>query len=187
MLEFNAEKHEYKLDGVKIPSVTQIISAVNGNIWGMIDAETMEIACQRGTAVHTITELHDKGTLDIDTIDPALTGYHEAYLKFLKECNPVWDLIECKVHSGPFRYAGTLDRTGTLGGKNIILDIKSGVKNTWTGCQLAAYDKALNDGILRKRYGLYLSKNGKYKLEPYTNTTDWNIFLSALNIWNFNK
>ena len=186
MLTFDQEKHEYRVDGVVIPSVTQIINSVAGERWDNIDSEALEYASQRGTAVHLITELHDLGTLDESSVDPTLRGYYNAYLAFLADVKPQWELVEQKAFSERPRYAGTVDRVGIVNGKKAVLDIKTGVKSKYTGLQLSAYAHMIGEKQAR-RYGLYLSEDGKYSLVPYTNQNDWNIFLSALNIHNFKQ
>jgi len=184
---FNEATHTYTCGGEVIPSVTQIISSVDGNNWGDINADVMAKAQQRGTAVHSITEYHDKGVLDGETVDPALRGYYDAYLAFLSDCKPIWDLIEYRICNLDLGYAGTLDRAGTMNNKPVILDVKTGAKSKWTGVQLSAYQMGAKLKPSTKRFGLYLAKDGKYNLVPYTNQMDWNIFLSAVNIWKFNK
>jgi len=186
MLTFDAEKHEYRRDGIVFPSVTQVIESVAGSRFANITAEDLEFACQRGTVVHTITELHDLGTLDKHSIDPALRGYYAAYIAFLEDCSPKWDKIEHRACDETLGYAGTIDRIGEMNGRGVILDIKTGVKSCWTGVQLAAYANIIKDKK-SKRFGLHLGGDGKYQLEQYGYPMDWNVFLSALNIYKFKK
>ena len=186
MLTFDAGNHEYKVDGVIVPSVTQIINSVAAERWENIDADKLEYACQRGTAVHLITELHDLGTLDESSVDPKLQGYVSAYKAFLADIKPSWGLIEHKTYSDMPRYAGTVDRFGTVNGKKAVLDIKTGVKSKYTGLQLAAYAHMIGEKKA-KRYGLYLGGDGKYSLVEYKDANDWNVFLSCLNVMNFKQ
>jgi len=186
MLEFDHITHTYAKNGVNLPSVTQLIDTACPDAFYHVPPEVMEKARQRGTAVHKITELHDKGILSEDSIDPDLSPYFDAYKAFLHRMCPVFDRIECIVDSELYKYAGTLDRTGRMQGYAFIIDIKTcSCESKWTGVQTSAYNKALNDEIYRKRFGLYLKSTGKYKLVEYANPQDFNIFLSILNIRNF--
>lgn len=50
---FNAEKHEYSVNGVVVPSVTQVISQVFGYKFGNVKGDVLARACEKGKAVHS--------------------------------------------------------------------------------------------------------------------------------------
>lgn len=168
-LIFYDKGHTYELDGEKLPSVTEILSpfSVNDNI----SPAVLQHAAHRGHLVHEYTELIDYGTPpeDIDIV-PELAGYVSAYLRFLRDWQPTWELIEQPVHHGK-AYAGTLDRYGTIDGAPILLDIKSTSgasrqqKVVWA-CQLAGYDLALPPQFPKpqKHIDLLLKRDGKYTM-----------------------
>lgn len=187
MLVFDKKLHTYTKNGRNLPSVTTIINDCDPNAFYRVPLEVMEKARQRGNAVHTLTEYYDKGILDESTIDPELQGYFDAYLKFLSDMNPEYDMIEKMVDSEMHGFAGTLDRTGEMQGYEFLLDIKSGCKSRWCGVQTSAYAKTIADNVFRKRFGLYLKSDGKYDLVEYSDPMDFNIFLSCLNVWNFKQ
>jgi hypothetical protein len=174
-LIFHEENHTYELDGVKLPSVTEILSPFSGN--GSINPATLQHAAHRGHLVHSYTELIDYGVPpeDIDIV-PELAGYVSAYLRFLRDWQPTWELIEHPVHYGK-AYAGTLDRYGMVDGTPILLDIKSTSgasrqqKVVWA-LQLEGYDRALPPKHPKraKHIDLHLKSNGKYTLYDAADT-----------------
>ena len=121
-LIFHEETHTYELDGVKLPSVTEILSPFSGN--DNISPAVLQHAAHRGHLVHEYTELIDYGTPpeDIDIV-PELAGYVSAYLRFLRDWQPTWELIEQPVHCGK-AYAGTLDRYGEVVGCSECIEIR---------------------------------------------------------------
>ncbi len=189
-LQYEHERHEYSVGGVIIPSVTQMLDAMglkSGTEW-----MTPEHS-QRGTFVHTACQLLDEDDLDEETLDIELKGYVEAYKKFKSESGFKVELIEYRVCSRIYGFAGTLDRTGTIKEHYCVLDIKSGVKQPCDALQTAGYMIALSEekGWEKKarcqRYALYLCKDGTYKLQQHANHTDKDVFLSALAVCKWKK
>ena len=66
-VEFNPAQHEYKKNGVIIPSVTTIIRQVFGYKYGAVSPEVLERARAKGTEVHleAITEAVGGGRLPV--------------------------------------------------------------------------------------------------------------------------
>lgn len=178
-LTFDAETHEYRMGGVKIPSVTQIIAGAG--LYGNTDYFT-EYSRDRGSFVHQVIEWHLSKELDESTIDPVLTPYFEAWLRFEKESSYVSDSCETRIASPTYRYAGTIDHIGHLNGHFCIIDVKSGAPTPATGIQLAGYENLLKvKGA--KRFALHLKDDGNYKLIEYKDRNDRNVFLAALSLY----
>lgn len=170
-LEFDEEKHLYMLDGVELPSVTEICrflsfdTAVNAKPW------LRDAAAARGTRVHEWCMLYDYDELDFSDIGPYEMGYVQAYLSFLRDYRPEWELIEHPIGSDRLGYAGTLDRYGVIDGKTAIVDLKttSVLRKVPLAAQLAGYCDLLFDWYGYETdnfYGLHLQKDGCYQLVP---------------------
>ena len=186
MLTFDEKLHQYTVDGRVLPSVTSILSPLM-NFSG-IDPAVLERARRLGTAVHTLTELHDKDDLDMDTLPPELAPYLSAWQRFRAECDFVPDTIECRLHHPGLAFAGTSDRTGVVRGARAVIDIKKmATLGPVIGLQLAAYREMHNllGHAITHRYALGLRVDGTYRLEPYTDPTDFAVFVSLLNIKNW--
>jgi len=183
MITFDAERHRYTDNGVNIPSVTTILGAVGLPNLSMVGKEDLKRAAERGTAVHSATEFDDEGELDESSLSEEISMYLEGYRRFKSESGFEIIEIEKRIYHPVLKYAGTLDRYGILNGKRVVLDIKSGVFDPLSvGPQTAAYAEAYTD-LKCYRYALQLKDDGTYKLHKLTNSNDFNIFLSALNIW----
>lgn len=188
MIEFNEEKHEYRVNGVIVPSVTQVLSSVGLPDLSRVPADLLEWKAGLGTAVHKATELDDLGTLDEEDLDPAIRPYLEAYRNF-KEESQFYPLVgEGLLHHKQYGYAGTFDRICGVGKDLVLIDFKTGITDPKVvGPQTAAYVEAWhmqdNPGYVKNRYALKLNKDATYKLIPLTNKMDFQIFLNALNIY----
>jgi len=185
-LRFDEATHTYWLGDESLPSVTRIIEAA-----GLVElhgsAEQLDYARDRGTALHMATELDDRGELDEDSVADDIRGHLAAWRRFRAESGIRIDAIECRLYHPRLRYAGTIDRIGTLQRRRAIIDIKTGAERRATGVQLAAYEAmAKHAGLCAsgtRRYGCYLSDDGNYKLVPYTDTRDLLAFCAALSIF----
>lgn len=190
MFEFDSESHIYKLEGTPIPSVTQVLAEA-----GLVDSRWFsEFSRWRGSAVHLACWFDDQNDLDESTVEPGLMGYVDAYRLFRDEYKFRPSTIEEPRYHPTFRFAGTVDRTGTIqdSAKLTILDLKSGVPLPVYRVQLAAY--ALLVDPLKpfecERMALYLGKDGKYKAVPHPTAQfhqDQSIFLSALSVVNWKR
>lgn len=164
---FNPEDHSYFLDGEQLPSVTDICSLLSGRI--SVNDAVLQHAARRGTTVHELCELIDYDVFleDIE-VEPELAGYVLSYVRFLRDYKPEWKMVEQKLFSSGFGFAGTLDRYGTIDGKPTIVDIKTtegaskATKIGWA-CQLAGYATLLGESEARL-WILQLSKSGKYRI-----------------------
>lgn len=161
-LTFDDEKHEYRFNGVIVPSVTQIISGVGLSDYSHIPAETIQRAQERGSIVHRIIELYELGELDESTIDPALRGYFDSYLA-AKEFGLLPEkpsAVEKRMYSANFKYAGTIDQ---IYGEEWINDLKTGEPQPEIVFQLSGYWVLWHENLTpapRRLTGTYLHEDG---------------------------
>ena len=182
MLTFDDPSHTYRWNGAIVPSVTQILRPLSD--FSDIPPAILERKRAIGVAVHKACELIDHGTLDAATISPEIAGYVVAYREFLITKRPEWLFNESQVFNPSYRYAGTLDRAGSLDGP-ALLDLKTGPESAAIGVQLAAYLKAATMPPDTRRYSLHLRDDGTYRLCEHTDRNDWPLFLSLLNLHNW--
>ena len=191
MLTFNPETHEYKEDGLTIPSVTQILKESGLINFDYLDPGLLAMKADLGTKVHQTTEYEDMGTLDIGSLDPLLEGYLEGWIKFKADFNFIPLEIELQLSHSLYRYAGTIDRTGLVGKDLILLDIKSGTRTRTHSLQTMGYRLLYDQNKkpkeqIKKRLCIYLNEFGQYKVEENKDDiTDKSVFLSALTICNY--
>lgn len=171
MLEFDEVKHEYRLDGQLLPSVTQIIRFLNYDTAENAKAWLRDAAGIRGSKIHAYCEDIDYGALP-DRIDWDCIGYVDAYKAFLRDYRPEWLYVEQKLGSLALGYAGTIDRIGLIDGVVTIVDLKTGskVNKATLTAQLIGYQElCLDNGLIHRLpnlLGLQLKKDGTYKLIP---------------------
>jgi hypothetical protein len=174
-ITFDAKRHEYRDEaGNLVPSVTQIIRAA-----GLSDSRWYnEHARMRGTAVHTAIQYLNEGTLDESSVIPEVDAYLRGYRRFLQQTGFVVQAYEQRVFNPIYRYAGTMDLLGTLNGKSTVIDIKTGSVPVWAGLQLAAYGACIPPGV-HQRFALNLTEDSLYKLVPFADRNDFNVFAGA--------
>jgi hypothetical protein len=189
MIEFKKDTHEYFVDGVKYPSITQILKAENCvEHWG--DGGDMA----RGTAVHQACQFLDENDLDESSLPEWILPYLAAYNKFLIDTNVEWKYIEKIVYNEFYKYAGTLDRTGYLNNRYCIFDIKTNASPKATELQLGGYCEALfamdcKEEQPTSAYAIVLKNTGAYSLVKYNHINGGHIFkcLAQVYWWKINK
>lgn len=182
-LTFEPEEHVYHLDGVRIPSVTQILSY--GQDLSRIPAWTS----QRGTALHLATEYDDIGDLDEDSVDPLVRPHLDAYRKWKARETPRFVATEIRVWGEIYglRYCGTIDRVLDTDSLSVeVWDIKSGAPRKDHGAQVQAYSMAYaqrHDRDVRSCAGLYLGKDGAYEVRRYDEQNYRDAFIEKLRAY----
>ena len=150
----------------------------------------LERACAFGNAVHKATELDDLGTLDINTVDPAIAPYLEGWRKFKKDYNMSFQPheIEHRLISKRYGFNGTPDRWSTP--KSTLIDIKTSTSMTpATAIKTMSYKMLVEENFpikIKKRIGVQLTEKG-YKITPYNDSSDKAVFLACLHIFNWKK
>ena len=122
---FDEDTHTYTLDGVVIPSVTEICAPITCGKYPPVGV--VQQAAARGTRVHELCALYDMDALP-DEIEAGLVGYVKAWAAFCRDYKPVWKHIELPLYGSPgtgLPYAGTLDRIGEIDGRTRVVDIKT--------------------------------------------------------------
>ena len=168
-------------------------------------------ALERGTAVHEWSLQIERRTsdivssLDAGDMSPSiighmpreLRGYGRAIAKFTDRHQPEWHEREVRKDDHVLGITGQPDRVGTIAGKRVVVDFKTGNRYGWHRLQLALYSILIErggvtvDGVvdrgykLDKRIGVYLSKFGEFSLQTYENSRDileaWSIITKYRN------
>ena len=122
---FDEATHTYTLDGVVIPSVTEICAPITCGKYPPVGV--VQQAAARGTRVHELCALYDMDALP-DEIEAELVGYVKAWAAFCRDYKPVWKHIELPLYGEidtGLPFAGTLDRIGEIDGRTRVVDIKT--------------------------------------------------------------
>ena len=182
LFTFDEKTHVYKYDGVILPSVTEVLKTM-----GFIDYQfAKEWHMERGRAVHNATALFDRCVLNPDSVSPEVQPYLDAWMHFKMDSDFKPHMIEEKMFSEIYGFAGTPDRVGELSGRRVLLDIKCNQVPEWTAIQLGAYKKLLPPMVI-DRYGVELRKDGKYRLVPFNDPSDGDVFLGVLAGYQWRK
>ena len=167
-LLFREADHIYTLDGQVRPCVSDLCKPLHREIYKDAPAWQMEVAAERGTAVHKAAEQLDK--CGSASIAEEYRPYLLAYKAFLQDCHPSWDLIEQPLYHPELRYAGTVDRYGNLSCDATLIDIKTtyAVYKPLCRAQLNLYRLLLiaRGYPVNRMCILHLRKDGTYKLIP---------------------
>lgn len=175
MVEFIEETHQYLINGILVPSVTQILEKVFSDKYIGIPKAILEAKAKYGTKVHKCIEI-------IETNKPKrplayLKRYYnidyfqeesiKQYLAIKKQYK-IEVLESEKVVAYEDKYCGTLDMKARVNGKIAIIDIKTTAKldKEYVAYQNSYYELA--DNPVEELYCLWLPKGhlgGLYQVE----------------------
>ena len=194
VLEFFSDRHEYRLDGQTIPSVTQILKAAGLVDFGNAPQDRIEFAGRRGTLGHAACQYWDEDDLDLDSLDPQIIKYVVAWKNFRKDHGHL-EIIETEQQHcgelGGLLFGATVDRVMQFGERRTIVDIKTASEwKPWYPVQLAGYACGLaGAGTVAERLSRYrrlivhLKGDCTYRLYECTDARDGEIFAAALKGW----
>jgi hypothetical protein len=194
---------EWKGKRVRVPSVTTVLGLLAD--YSQVKPDLLKRACDFGTAVHSIVELYEKGTLDPESLKPHGIRLPDGNVTMTADMTPILNAwIKCKQDKGftvhaveepicslRHGYAGRPDAIAFLdGGVRILIEIKSRPYNSMLEpLQTAAYLEGWNEGNpgykLTKRFFCELRLDGTYDWREIINkpTDHFQIFRSALALW----
>lgn len=121
---------------------------------GFIDTSFYdEWSRDKGSMVHKTIQFHLEGDLDEESLDPVIVPYLDAFKQFMADSGFIGKQCETPGVNTVHRYSGTPDLIGSFP----------------------------KPGACR-RFALELSKEGKYKLIPFTDPNDFNVWLAAVAV-----
>lgn len=174
------------------PHVTDILKGCGIVDFSRVPRSILEPAQKFGNAAHRACELWDLKTLNVAKLSVPLVPYLEGWKRFLKDYNIKIKPkeIEHRFISKKYGFTGTPDRYPVIKGKRTIVDIKSSTSmQEGTAIQEAGYLILLEENGIHvdQRWGVQLKPDGLYCIEQYTEKSDMQVFLSALNLFNWKK
>jgi hypothetical protein len=168
-IEFIDSTHTYLVNGVIVPSVTQIMKPVSEAYYADIPSFVLNNAAGRGTRVHKAIYDYENG----DETDDELLPYLRTYLtaKKLKGFEPIKQ--EFVLTDGTF--CGTIDMLATMDKEQVLIDLKvtSKFNKELAEIQLAGYEELCEKNNIQvgRSYILHLTKDS-YKLHKVTPNYD---------------
>jgi len=171
MIEFLEDEHVYLIDGVIVPSVTQILQRVFPDKYRGVPIETLSRKAEYGTNLHKYIEIIEKKKPKKPLAyikrycNPNIFQEESIrqYLK-LKDQYDIEVLESEKIVSYENKYAGTLDLKAIVNNKKAIIDIKTTAEldTDWVAWQNSLYEMA--DEPVEELYCLWLPKGHLGKL-----------------------
>ena len=191
--------HTYKVNDVKIPSVTRIIDACfekNLTNWAIsigdveyhrIISEALEIGNETHKYIeeYILYEMEDGRHLPkIDKAEKSLTAFAKWDAKF----EPEYLDAERKVYCDRYKYAGTVDAVAKINGRVCVIDFKTSKKIYKPyHLQVAAYAQAIKriDGLRQWPLGIILRLDkltGEYEQKVFEPKDHMSTFIKCLEL-----
>lgn len=170
-IEFDEAKHQYLVDGVPVPSVTQLVACLGADLDEPDELLeiTLDAAADRGVTMHAYIAHRLQGLPAEEFELPDLYApYAEGVELLLAEHTIVPLIVETPLPGDGF--AGTPDLVCEFDDIPAILDWKfvSVIAKSKVGAQLAGYLElcAQNDIYPEALYAVQFTRDGSYRLYP---------------------
>lgn len=186
---YNPADHVYRVDGVRVPSVTQVLADV-----GMIDDRWFaDESRERGRIVAIATALYDRGILNMDKVPEHCQPYVERWIEWCKAFpfgrENIIHIEEPMWHT-ELRYGGKPDRIAWAFGRRTVIEIKTGNAARWHELQTAGYKELARSGAERDaRMAVYLNPDKPTKCVLHENRCDTDAWRACLCVhhWQHNR
>lgn len=193
---FDEANHRYtRADGLYVPSVTQILKRVGFADYSQVQADVLERASIRGTAVHKVTEFLDvemdgvpESEIDLSPVNPEYVPYVQAWLRFKRESGvQILDTEQqCVSELNGMPFGMKYDTLALVNGREALLEKKTcSQEYAYWGIQLAGYELGLpqcKTQLRRNRYAVALRDDASYRVYTYNNEADYQAFEWSLAI-----
>ena len=164
-LEYDDETHTYIVDGIIVPSVTQLLGIKFGHKYDDVSAETLNKAAERGTAIHRAIE-EKKKKKKSDMVEVMDFDFLMKHYKFKVIENELPIILDFDGETFAGRLDLILQKDEELG--MAVADIKttSTLDKEYLGHQLNLYRLGVEQSYgfnITSLYGIHL-KDGKRKV-----------------------
>lgn len=178
MVDFNEEKHEYKINGVLYPSVTEICNPISFEKLDCLAKSVLDRARARGTAVHEYIENYIyTNEFDYCEIPNEYLPYCYGFENWWKTYKPKPLYSELILGNSDLGYCGTCDFVCKIDNEICLVDFKatSIIDYKSLSVQLEGYRQLLGKkGIFPKRfYVLHLKKDQKWTFKEIIIDNEW--------------
>jgi hypothetical protein len=195
-LEYDDKAHSYKVEGVKVPSVTRVVDgcfpkdlthwalSIGQEEYDKVISEALEIGNDTHQWIEDYINYGHACTEPEDYISKSVN----AFLDWTTEYNPEWVDAERKVYCDKYKYAGTVDAVAKINGRVCVIDFKTSKKIYKPyHLQVTAYAQAIKrmDGLRRWPLGIILrldKETGKFEHKVFEPKHNFNTFKKCLKL-----
>lgn len=156
-VEYFDDIHRYLVNGVIVPSVSEILSKIFPDKYKNVPIETLQKKATYGTIIHNYIEQYEKGVITIK-LDYIQEASFNQYLR-LKDKYNIKVLEQEKIVNYKDIYAGRFDMLADIDGNTCLCDIKTtaSLDKEYLSWQLSLYEYAYGKRF-DKLYAIWLPK-----------------------------
>jgi len=195
-LEYDDKAHSYKVEGVKVPSVTRVVDGCfpkDLTHWALSIGQeeydkVINDALEIGNDTHQWIEHYIKYGHACTEPEDYISKSVNAFLDWTTEYNPEWVDAERKVYCDKYKYAGTVDAVAKINDRVCVIDFKTSKKVYKPyHLQVTAYAQAIKrmDGLRRWPLGIILrldKETGKFEHKVFEPKHNFDTFKKCLEL-----
>jgi len=203
-LDYDDKAHSYKVDDVKVPSVTRIIDAcfpknltdwalnVGGEEYHRVIDEALEIGNDTHQWIEDYINYNHlpsflRKCTDLNE-DHHIFKPVKAFLEWVEKYEPKWIDAERKIYCDKHKYAGTVDAVAKINGRVCVIDFKTSKKIYKPyHLQISAYAQAIRriDGLRQWPLGIILrldKETGLFQQKVFEPKDHFKTFIKCMEL-----
>jgi len=188
-LVYDEQTRNHTLDGLPIPSVSQIIAACGfTDSLKLIPKDIMDRAIAFGNAGHKMVEYDVQNNLDVAALPEAMKPYYFQWQLWREKYKPEIIATERPMASPKYRFCGRPDLIVKIAGELAIPDLKfTTATYAYQQLQTAGYELLANENGFKGRIRRMIVRIAadKYEVVEHKDKNDRAYFLNCLSVWNF--
>jgi len=203
VLSFEPDGHVYRVDGVRVASVTELLEAAGVSPdYRKVHPAVLQHARKRGIHVDACCDLDDAENLDWSSVHPEAVGYVQAWQAFKADYGYEPVMAQPPLYHPGYQYAGTPDSIGMLNDSVAVIERKATARMAASyALQTAGYacdglhiaprgggrlEPVPWDGPVM-RVGVHLMPGGRYELVAYDDPGDLAAWLGVVALAKWRK
>ena len=191
-LDYDDKAHSYKVDGIKVPSVTRVVDGCfpkNLTDWALsVGEEEYHRIIDEALDIGNYTHKWIEDYINEKPIDEPTNPSIDAFLRWETNCGVEFIDSERKIYCDRFKYAGTVDAVAKINGRVCVIDFKTSKKIYKPyHLQVTAYAQAIKriDGLKRWPLGIILrldKETGEYEQKVFEPKDHFDVFKKCLEL-----
>ena len=195
-LEYDDKAHSYKVEGVKVPSVTRVVDGCfpkDLTHWALSIGQeeydkVINDALEIGNDTHQWIEHYINYGHACAEPENYISKSVNAFLDWTTEYNPEWVDAERKVYCDKYKYAGTVDAVAKINGRVCVIDFKTSKKIYKPyHLQISAYAQAIRriDGLRQWPLGIILrldKETGLFQQKVFEPKDHFKTFIKCMEL-----
>lgn len=194
MVYYDDKNHAYYVNGIQVPSVTQMLHYLFPNKYKGVSSEVLSNKANYGTEIHNLVEkvnnLNITNPLDVLSLECSDGKMKTSIINYINIKNKYkFEVLKQELIVYNNYVAGRFDILSRMNNKKCLMDIKttSSLDKEYLSWQLSLYDFLNQEDKAEELYAIWMPKSGDVSLHQINFKTKEEIISLITNYYHFER